>query len=349
MRLSVAIICMILSCVSFEVETSPTRFEFSERHMGTEFTIVLYARSPEAAARSSKAAYAEIARLDAIMSDYDETSELNRACRSEAGKWIEVSRDLYRVLEISQSISEKTEGAFDVTAGLLTKLWRHARRQERLPDPERLNRALALTGYRKLHLDSKLKAIRFEQSGMSIDLGGIAKGYAADEAMKILKQQGIRSALVVAGGEVVMSDPPPGLAGWKVEVASAGRLDMFLLLQNCAVSTSGDAEQFFELGGVRFSHVLDPRTGQPVTGHSSVTVVASTGVTSDAWATALGVLGPEKGIAFVDDLEGVAALIIREENGKVRAFESKGWSAVPKADFNRKENRSEKRGEENGR
>lgn len=333
-----AITCLILSSLCVEPEAAITRFEFSERHMGTEFQIVLYARNAEVAVRASKAAFDRIARLDAIMSDYNETSELNRACREGAKRWVEVSNDLFHVLEISQNISEKTEGAFDVTIGPMTKLWRRARRTGQLPDKERLQKTRELVGYKKLQLDRKSRSIRLEESGMTLDLGGIAKGLAADEALSVLRRSGIRMALVVAGGEVAMSDAPPGASGWKVEIASAGRRPMFVVLKNCAVSTSGDAEQFFEVDGIRYSHVIDPRTGQPITGQNSVTVIAPGGVISDAWATALGVLDAEKGISLIEKVKDVAALIIRVESDKVRAFESKRWSAVEKASVNRPDN-----------
>jgi thiamine biosynthesis lipoprotein len=329
-----AITCLILSSLCVEPEATVSRFEFNERHMGTEFQIVLYARNSEVAARASRAAFDRVARLDAIMSDYNETSELNSACRDGAGKWVKVSRELFHVLEISQDISEKSDGAFDVTIGPLTKLWRRSRRMGQLPDKERLQKARELVGYKKLRLDRKSRSISLEENGMTLDLGGIAKGYAADEAVSVLQQSGIRSALVVAGGEVALGDAPPGASGWKVEIASAGRKRMFVILKNCAISTSGDAEQFFEVDGVRYSHVIDPRTGQPITGQNSVTVVAPRGIISDAWATAIGVLGAEKGIAQIEKVKGAAALIIRVENDKVRAFESKRWSAVEKASVN---------------
>lgn len=335
-----AITCLILSSFCVEHEAALARFEFTQRHMGTEFQIVLYARNSEVAKRASQTAFDRIARLDAIMSDYNETSELNRACREAVNKWVKVSHELFQVLEISQSISEKTEGAFDVTVGPMTKLWRRSRRTGELPDHARLHKALELTGYKKLQLDRQSRSIRLEKDGMTLDLGAIAKGYAADEAIHVIRQNGIRSALVVAGGEVAMGDAPPGSSGWKVEIASAGRRHMFVMLQNCAVSTSGDAEQFFEIDGIRYSHVIDPRTGQPITGQSSVTVVAPRGMISDAWATALGVLGPEKGINLIENIKGAAALIIRVENDKVRQFESKRWKAVPKASVNRADNQT---------
>ncbi|HXG63505.1 MAG TPA: FAD:protein FMN transferase, partial [Blastocatellia bacterium] len=191
----------------------PARFEFEQAHMGTRFRLALYAPDAEAATRAAEAAFNRVARLDATMSDYKETSELSRLCREAAGRPVKVSEDLFRVLAASQHLAARTGGAFDITAGPVIRLWRRARRTGELPDPERLAQARELTGYQKVRLDEKRRTVQLEKSGMLLDLGGIAKGYAAQEAMAVLKQHGIRNALVAAGGDIVVSAPPPGARG----------------------------------------------------------------------------------------------------------------------------------------
>jgi thiamine biosynthesis lipoprotein len=303
--------------------------------MGTRFKIILYARNKELAVRAANAAFERVAELDGIMSDYRETSELMRLCHRAGGGPVSVSADLFRVLERAQAVARQSGGAFDVTAGPLVRLWRRARRTGEMPDPQRLAQARALTGYAKLTLDPKTRSVSLERPGMLLDLGGIAKGYAADAALLVLKRFGIRRALVAAGGDIVAGDPPPGARGWAIgiqplepaESSSAPRL----VLVNAAVSTSGDAEQFVEINGVRYSHILDPRTGLGVTGHSSVTVVAPDGTTSDAMATAASVLGPKDGLAFINAAENVAALFLQSDHGQVRAFYSKHWRDVPQS------------------
>jgi thiamine biosynthesis lipoprotein len=216
------------------------------------------------------------------------------------------------------------------------QLWRRARRTGELPAAQQLARARGLTGYRKLHLDGQARSVRLERIGMRLDLGGIAKGFAADEAIAVLKRHGINSALVAAGGDIAVSGPPPGAAGWLIAIAPPGSSErpprQHLLLRAAAVSTSGDAEQYVEVSGVRYSHVVDPRTGLGVVGHSSVTVVAPDGTTSDALATAASVLGPGRGLKLIDSTEGAAALFIQATGQGSQSFESKRWHAVPKGE-----------------
>jgi thiamine biosynthesis lipoprotein len=268
------------------------------------------------------------------MSDYRETSELMALCQQAGGPPVSVSEDLFRILSRSQELARLTGGAFDVTVGPVARLWRRARRTGELPDPQRLARARELVGDDKLHLDEKTRSVRLEKSGMLLDLGGIAKGYAADEAISVLQRHGIRRALVAAGGDLVASDPPPGASGWAVAIASLAATEeapaRHLSLRRMAVSTSGDAEQYVEIHGVRYSHIVDPRTGLGVTGRTSVTVVARNGTTSDALATAASVLGPERGLELINSLSGVAALFGQASGPGSSIFASRRWSSVPR-------------------
>lgn len=299
--------------------------------MGTEFRLILYARDAQRAGRAAAAAFARIAQLDQIMSDYRETSELSALCRRAGSGWVPVSSDLFRVLVVAQEIAQRTNGAFDVTVGPVVRLWRHARRTGEFPDAERLAKARALVGYAKLQLDARRRAVRLILPGMQLDLGGIAKGYAADEAMKELRRFGIERALVVAGGDIVAGAPPPKAAGWKIEVLpfkpSSGAEIRQLLLSRRAVSTSGDAEQFVEINGVRYSHIVDPRTGIGLISPSSVTVIAPTGTLSDALATAASVLGPQQGSELIDSVAGAAALFLWRDHQGIHSRASKRWSS----------------------
>ena len=269
------------------------------------------------------------------MSDYKETSELMQLCRQAGGPPVRVSEDLFAVLARAQELAERTDGAFDVTCGPVVRLWRRARRQGELPDAKRLAAARELVGYRKLRLDPQARTVQLTRPGMLLDLGGIAKGYAADEAQVVLKRHGITSALVAAGGDLVVSAPPPGRRDWTIGIAPLDAPDKpptrFLLLRDAAVSTSGDAEQYVEIGGKRYSHILDPRTGWPVTGRSSVTVVAPKGITTDSLATAVSVLGPNDGLKLIDATAGAAALILVKTDRGEAVFASNRWKDVPQA------------------
>jgi thiamine biosynthesis lipoprotein len=312
-----------------------TRYEFSEPHMGTLVRIVLYAPSARIAGDAAGAAFARIAALDEALSDYRDSSELMRLSRRSGGGPVEVSGDLFRVLRAAQQIARDSAGAFDVTVGPLSVLWRHARRQRELPDGERLTAARALVGHDKLELDERSRTVRLREPGMQLDLGGIAKGFAAEEAATVLRQHGIEPALIAAGGDIVAMQPPPATDGWRIAVASIEGADRppagYLTLLNAAVSTSGDAEQFVVIGGVRHSHILDPRTGLALTGRRSVTIVAPNGTMSDGLATAVSVMGAVAGMRLVEATRGAAAFISEAPAAPasiVQTYESSRWRAL---------------------
>ena len=249
--------------------------------MGSVASITLYADSPEQARQAFAAAFRRIRELDRILSDYDSASALSNACASGAKP-----NELLAVVRFAQALAAETEGAFDITAGPLTALWRTARREKRVPDPAEIAAARALTGFRKLNVEGE--QILCGAQGMRLDAGGIAKGYAGDEALKVLSRAGIRSALVAMSGDIVAGDAPPGKTGWRVGVGAHT-----LMLSNAAVSTSGDEFQSLRIGGERYSHVIDPRTGEALRNSPTVSVVAQTGIEADAISTAANVMGPE--------------------------------------------------------
>jgi FAD:protein FMN transferase len=268
------------------------RFEAVEPHMGTLVRIQLYAADGAQAAAAFRAAFDRIEELDEHLSDYAPDSELNRLCRAEPGRPVDVSGELFPVLEAAQKLAEATGGAFDVTVGPVTHLWRTARKSGHIPEAAAIRAALARSGYRKLHLDAEHGTAALEQVGMQLDLGGIAKGYAADEALAVLAELRIRSALVAMSGDLAIGDAPPGKRGWTV---SAGEPARMLELANTAVSTSGDSEQHLDAGGTRYSHIIDPATGMGLTRAPVVTVIARHGIDADGLATAVSVLGAERG------------------------------------------------------
>ena len=268
------------------------RFEAVEPHMGTLVRIQLYAASQPQAEAAFRAAFARIARLDAALSDYRPDSELNRLSRAPAGDPVPVSADLFAVLNAAQEFAAQSNGAFDVTLGPLTHLWREARSRQRIPDPAEVRAALALCGYRKLHLDAARRTATLDQPGMQLDVGGIGKGYAAGEALTVIQRLGIRSALVAVSGDLAIGDPPPGTRGWRIGAGDPRRVR---ILANTAVSTSGDSEQHLDAGGVRYSHIIDPATGMGLTRAPVVTVIARRAVEADALATAISFLGETRG------------------------------------------------------
>jgi len=273
--------------------------------MGVDVRIVAYARDKSQAETACAAAFERFAELDTIMSDYRPTSELMRLCAKAGGPPVKVSRDLYVVLRRAQELARLTDGRFDVTCSPVIRLWRAARKSAKLPDPTELKAARDLVGWRMLELDDRIKTVHLKRAGMQLDLGAIAKGYADDCAQKVLKRHGVTRALVEAGGDIVVTDPPPGEPGWRILVPNAtagkaepGSEEVPLLFSNCAISTSGDLEQSVVIDGKRYSHVIDARTGMPLTDRIQVTVVTRDGLTSDGLSTAVSIMGSEKGRAL---------------------------------------------------
>jgi thiamine biosynthesis lipoprotein len=263
------------------------RFEFRARKMGTEARIVMYAPSDSLAAGAARAAFARIETIDSLLSDYRKSSEVLHLATVRAAERVSVSTELAAVLAPSLELSSETDGAFDVTAGSVTRLWREARLRGAIPDTAQICGALRAVGWRHIDLDAAERVVRFDIDGIQLDFGGIGKGYAADEALAVMRAFGVSRALIVFGGEIVAGAPPPRARGWPVSVDGSSEP---VLLANGALSTSGDEEQFVDVDGTRYSHVIDPRTGWALTSHVSITVQAPTGMLADALATAATVL-----------------------------------------------------------
>ncbi|MGA2983690.1 MAG: FAD:protein FMN transferase [Terriglobia bacterium] len=307
------------------------RFEYSLPRMGTMFHIELYSADTAQASRAADAAFARAEELEQIMSDYRADSELMHLSREGATAPFPVSSDLYDVLAKSLWTSERSHGVFDVSVGPLVDLWRGARKTGRLPDPGEIMKAKALVDYRNIELDPSRHTVFLKRAGMKLDLGAIGKGYAADQMLAVLQSQGVQHAMVVAGGEVVVGEPPPGNSAWKVGIdtadVDAGSPPCSLMLHAAAVSTSGDEHQFLELNGHRYSHVINPATGWPLEGESSTTVLAEDSTTADALATAFSLMPVADGIRVAESLPGVSALWVRRENGGWRRHASRGFPA----------------------
>lgn len=279
------------------------RYEYSQLRMGVQTRMVVYARTETHALQACQHAYHRISALEAIMSDYRPDSELMRLCQDAIGRWVKVSPELFYVLWHAQKLARQTKGAFDITVGPLTALWRQVREGQRLPDPETLQQARLRTGWQKVRLSLSRRAVQLTHPEMRLDLGGIAKGYACDCALKVLRRHGIRSALVQMGGDLAVCEPPPQQKGWRIVIPALTTAEqpVSLELSRCALSTSGSTEQFVVLDGTRYAHIVDPRTGLGLRHLVQVSVKASMGLLSDSLATALCVLGPE-GITPIQQL-----------------------------------------------
>ncbi len=311
------------------------RFEFEQVRFAAPVRLTVYAPSEAVANKHSREVFDRLKQIDRIMSDYDPDSELSRFCAgSGPGRPLPVSDELMAVLAESKRLAAATGGAFDVTVAPVVKLWRTARRKKSLPSAEQQGAALRLVGDRWLKLDPDRKTAELLQPGMQLDLGGIAQGFAADEAFRILKAAGLTRVLIDVSGDIRVGDPPPGREGWRVEIealrsksnGSDPEPGETVLLANAAISTAGDAWQFTEIEGMRYSHIVDARTGRPMTQSCSVTVIAPDAVTADGLDTALCVLDEAAGEKLLKAGPGRRAIITRLVDGKPQTVR---WSSEP--------------------
>ncbi|WP_170110366.1 FAD:protein FMN transferase [Flavilitoribacter nigricans] len=285
------------------------RFEFSEPKMGTTFRMVFYAEREEEATQAAAAAFERIDELNRIFSDYQEDSEVSRLSQSAgSGEKVPVSDELWEVLHYARQLSKKSNGAFDVSIGPLSKLWRRAFRQMEFPQPEKITAARALVNYRDIRLYRKHRRVRLCKAGMRIDLGGIAKGYTVDAVYRVLLERGINRALVDGGGDIYAGDPPPGQSGWEVQMVALeeGVDPQRIVLSRRAIASSGSTYKFLEWNGERYSHIIDPRTGLGITETDIINVAADNCMQADAFASTLSIINDLERTRLLDRFPNVA-------------------------------------------
>jgi len=288
--------------------------KYHQVSMGTVIEITLQTDDEERAKKATLQAFQEIKRIEQLMSPWVETSDVSRLNRSAGKEWTKVSPETIDVIQRSQKISGLSEGAFDITIAPLTQLWRKARERGVPPPSEEVKKILDLVNFRNLLIRSGGKVF-LKKKGMAIDLGGIAKGYAVDRAFEVLTSLGYKNLIVNAGGDLrtggLKNNEP-----WSIGIQnprSAEKVMAAISVINSAVATSGDYEKFFFHEGKRYHHILNPKTGFPAEGCQSVTILSKDGTTADGLATAVFILGPEKGYALCQRLEGVECFIVDKE------------------------------------
>jgi len=294
--------------------TPLSRFDYVQYRMGMPARLTLYAKDRDAADIAARAAYHRVTELDEMASDYKKNSELMKLCARAGGPPVKVSDELFHLLQKSNELAERSHGAFDCTAGPLIQLWRQARKTGQLPTQQQIDAAMQLVGWKKMKLDPADKTVQLAVPGMRLDLGGIAKGYAGDVVASTLRENGVSSALWEMGGDIVVSDPPPdNSAGWRIEImpTEGSTTHRSVTIHNCGISTSGDTEQYVIIGGKRYSHIVDPRTGWALTNRIWVTIIAPKGTESDGLSTACSVLEPHEAEALVKSFAG-AKIYVRK-------------------------------------
>ncbi len=313
----VALLVLLAAPVLVEGDEPQNILVTEERAMmGTQVIIKALGNDREELNRAVNAAFEEVSRLEKIMSNFIPTSELSHINQQAGRAPVPVSRELFWVIQRSLFFSELSDGAFDISFASVGKLWNF--RAGILPTPEAVKAQLPFVNYRRIQLDEKNSTVFLQDAEMEIGLGGIGKGYAMDRAMAVLMDHGIRNAMVMAGGDTLIKGRK-GNELWRVGLRDPDKKDGILAvlpLEDQAISTSGDYERFFIKDGVRYHHILDPKTGYPAKLCRSVTILAHDATTSDALTKPVFILGPKKGLAFIERLDGVEGIIV-DDRGKI--------------------------------
>ena len=308
-RWAAALVIVILAVASSAQNSSEPILVYKQKYaMGTVFEIAAYAESREQASAAIDKAFAEIVRMDDLMSNYKPESALSRLNRSAHFHMQQVPPDLYRAIEQAVKFSRLSGGKFDITVAPLVNLWKAALSGDSMPSIAQRQQAEQCVGYDKIEFTPPDK-ITFRSSCMQVDLGAIGKGYAVDRAGEILESSGIRNALINSGGSSILAmGNPPGQPGWLVHLADPShKIDPYVMLKDQSVSTSEQTAGSL-LGTESAGHIIDPTTGRPVDSQFAVSVITSSGTPSDGLSTTLLLLGPKAGKPLVEGMHNVSAI-----------------------------------------
>jgi FAD:protein FMN transferase len=284
-------------------QSQPVMYQEARRLMWTKFEIIAYGPDRARLAEAADAAFDEIDRLDRQMSNYSDASELTYINRNAAHQDVIVEKELFDLLTLSIDYSKTMDGAFDITVGPLMKTWGFFDNKGRVPEEAELKSVMERVGFKHVVLNQRTHTIRFDREGVELDLGGVAKGYAVDRAVEILRASGVTSAFITSGSSSICAiGAPPGQKAWRVEVNDpldrSHKLEA-IDLKDRSISTSGCHEKTFDSGGKTYCHIMDPRIGRPIEGLLSATIVTPSGVEAEALSKALMVMGVEKARAFL--------------------------------------------------
>jgi len=303
------------------------KYFFSQPKMGSPLNITLYTDDSVKANQIATEAYKIADSLILIYSDYLENSELNLLSKKSGnGIFTKVSPALWDIINLSIKASQQSKGAYDITVGSVVKLWRKARKEKVFPKENDLKIALKSVGYQYIILDSTTRSIKLLRANMQLDLGWLGKGYVAQVIVNFCKSKGIERVLVDAGGKLAMEnrlDKP-----WRIGITipnSEELIPRYLILQNQAVATSGNMYQFVEIGGKKYSHIMNPHTGLGLTHHRNVTVIAPDGTTADWLATGCSVLSVKKALRLVKSMPNCEIFMVEVRGDKLKMWQSEGF------------------------
>ena len=309
---SLCAVAVLTGCGSIHSVESPVVVKRTQMHMGTLVSITTVAPSQEIAQTSIEAGFREIKRLEQLFSTWIPTSELSQVNAAAGREPVVVGPETLELVSRSLEMARLTEGGFNIAVGPAVEAWSVTER-ERIPTREELQSLRLLVDWTMINIDSQARTIFLPKPGMRIDVGGIGKGYAADRAVDVMRKMGAKGGVVALSGDIKTFGDLPGMQGFPVGIRhprQEGALIATVDLKNEAISTAGDYERYFEREGVRYHHILDPKSLQPARQCQSVTVIAAEGTVADGLDTGIFVLGPEKGMALVEQLPDVEAIII---------------------------------------
>jgi len=333
--IAAAILCLHIAVSSSAVRTPDQLFYESRPAMGTSFEIYLYAANRERADELFEAAFDEIERVEQALSNYRSTSELSRVNAKAAEAAVVTDPEVFSLLQRALAFSRQSDGAFDITVGTLMKAWGFFRGAGRYPTEEELNRARERTGWQSVKLDQQNRSVFFTRQGIELDLGGIGKGHALDCVARVLRDAGVRSALISSGSSSIYAiGTPPGKPGWPVRISDPldrVRVLSTIRLRDQSLSTSGSYEKFFRLNGQTYCHIIDPRSGRPIEGMLQTTVIAPEATDSDALSTAVFVLGPQQSARLLNGIMGTAVLFVTDKKGADRIAQIRWPNEIERA------------------
>jgi len=316
-------VLILIAYISVSVNSRQVQADSGQRMLMDTFArIIAVAENKRTADNAIEAGFEQIENIESMMNIYKADSEISVVNRNASNEPVKITDTLFEVLQKSIEYSRKTAGAFDITVGPLVKLFKNAKKENAIPTTEQIEQAKSKTGYQKLKLDAQKKTIKFQADGMSLDLGGIAKGFAIDKAIEAMRTCGATGGMVDVGGDIrCFNQPAGGKNRWQIglqnpqdtqQTTDKDKLLLVLQLNDNAVTTSGDYERFVIIKGKKFSHIINPATGWASKGLSSVTIIAKTATQADALATAVSVMGAEAGLELIEAQAEVEAILISQ-------------------------------------
>ena len=325
-----AVVGVLIFWAYSQGKAAPQLYRQSQFLLDTLVEISVLSLDEHAAHQAIGAAYTEISRIEFLLSRYAPESQISLVNQA-AGKeqFIPVTQEVYAIVQRSLHYADISGGVFDITIGPVIDVWGIGTQHERIPNQEELQKLLQLVDYRKITLAPE-QGIRLSDPAMTLDLGGIAKGYAIDQASAVLRQQGVMMALVNAGGDIRCLGTKADGTPWRIGIQDPRKSTAIIgviHVSDAAVATSGDYERYFVQEGIRYHHLFDPATGMPARECQSVTIVAPTAEQADALATAVFVMGPERGLAFLNEQADIEGMIVRAD-GKL--LFSDGFALQPR-------------------